>query len=286
MTDVRALGVELVTAMTSGDLVSLRRLLAADVVFHLPGITADMGRPSERQGIESILDMVGGSLSSSKGLAATHTPTFEQVIAEDDRVVALVMLRGPLADGGEYANRYAYVMRFQGDRVVEGWMLNDTAYHLKNLSVSNPTANQTKFEYMSSEWVNHARSFVTRTLRDVDLSGIEVEFCEELTNAPSHLANGGQSIGWHLVIRDGQVRVGAGVIDAQTKVVASYSRMLPLARTAIDHADPEAVARLERTAATLIAEGALVPPADYGGTPAARIPELAGLHNEMAAHTI
>ena len=84
-----------------------------------------------------------------------------------------------------------------------------------------------KYEFASPEWAEYASEWVENALADADLEGVDVEFCEEFTDPPAHLAGETGTTGWHMVIKDGEVNVGYGVIDAKTKIVADYQTILP-----------------------------------------------------------
>ena len=140
------------------------------------------------------------------------------------------------------------------------------------------------YEFASPEWANYAREWVENALVDADLEGVDIEFCEEFTDAPEHLAGDSGSTGWHMVIKNGKATVGHGVIDARTKIVADYQTILPLARMSTDASDEKQVAEIQKIITTAIAEGKFTPPSNMN-TPGTSVPQLAGLHNALAART-
>ena len=141
-----------------------------------------------------------------------------------------------------------------------------------------------KYEFASPEWVAYAREWVENALVDTDLEGVDIEFCEEFTDPPAHLAGDSGSTGWHMVIKDGKATVGHGVIDARTKIVADYQTILPLARMIADPTDEKKVAEMQKIITTAIAEGKFTPPSNMN-TPGTSVPELGGLHNALAVRT-
>lgn len=141
-----------------------------------------------------------------------------------------------------------------------------------------------KYEFASPEWADYAREWVENALIDADLAGVDIEFCEEFTDPPAHLAGESGTTGWHMVIRDGEATVGHGVIDARTKIVADYQTILPLARMITDPTDEKKVAEVQKIITTAMAEGKFTPPTDTN-TPGASVPQLGGLHNALAART-
>ncbi len=141
-----------------------------------------------------------------------------------------------------------------------------------------------KYEFASPEWVDYAREWVEKALGDADLEGVDIEFCEEFTDAPAHLAGESGSTGWHMVIKDGKATVGHGVIKARTKIVADYQTILPLARMITDPSDEKQVAEMQKIITAAMAEGKFTPPSDMN-TPGTSVPQLGGLHNALAVRT-
>ena len=139
------------------------------------------------------------------------------------------------------------------------------------------------YDFAGPEWIEHAQRWIEHALAHVDLTDLDVEFCEEFTDPPSHLSPDGAPVAWHLIISGGAVVVAGGVIEARTKLVADYDTMLPIARAKIDPGDALQIAEITKTLGDAIADGTFTPPAE-GITPT-DIPALADLHNEMAKHT-
>lgn len=140
-----------------------------------------------------------------------------------------------------------------------------------------------RYEFGSDEWVAFAKRYVEGALAERDLTGVDVEFCEEYTDPPDHLACGERSIGWHLIVRDGEVSVDRGVIDARTKIVADYATIKEVARQVIDPDDGEQGRRIARLLREAIAAGKFTPPS--GADDLSGVPELGGLHNALAVRT-
>jgi hypothetical protein len=112
-----------------------------------------------------------------------------------------------------------------------------------------------KFEFASPAWVDAARECIVELSRGQDLSAVSVSFCEEFTDPPAHLCPTGGSIGWHLVISNGKLEVAAGVVDADLKIIADYTKALALARAT--HAEIAADPEIAETASKFRREGDL-----------------------------
>ncbi len=143
-----------------------------------------------------------------------------------------------------------------------------------------------KREFASTEWVEAMREVVLGLLGGVDLSGIAFAFCEEYTDPPEDLrTEGEESIGWYLRIANGTAEVGAGVFaDADFTVIADYQTVLPLARS-VFAGDLEA----GKQAAKVMQEAAAAGKMSTKGVAsslAERLPQLAGLHDEIARRTL
>lgn len=89
-----------------------------------------------------------------------------------------------------------------------------------------------KFEFCSAAWVDHARDYVQRTAKGVDLAGVELSFNEVFTDAPAHLGPDQDGrIGWYIRVSGGAVAVARGILpDADVRITADYATVLPLAR--------------------------------------------------------
>jgi len=95
-----------------------------------------------------------------------------------------------------------------------------------------------KVEFASSEWISYARQAIVESCEGFDLDGIESSFCEEFTDPPAHLSPDGSSLGWHVVVSNGTVLVGAGVLDdADVTITVPYEKVLPYARLTNAEAD-------------------------------------------------
>jgi hypothetical protein len=97
----------------------------------------------------------------------------------------------------------------------------------------------------------------------------------EFTDPPAHLSLGGGSIGWHLVIADGQLEVATGVVDADVKIIADYPTALVLARAT--HAEIAANPEIAGMASRLHCEGDI--------TQMAKLTWMAPIHDLLTACT-
>ena len=112
-----------------------------------------------------------------------------------------------------------------------------------------------RFEFASPAWVDAARECIEELSRDQDLASVSLSFCEEFTDPPAHLCPTGGSIGWHLIVSEGKVEVAAGVVDADLKIIADYTKALALARAT--HAEIAADPKSKETASKFRREGDL-----------------------------
>lgn len=87
-------------------------------------------------------------------------------------------------------------------------------------------------EYLSPAWVQAVRELFILELAGVDLSGVELAWSEEVTGAPARLLRRGRhSVGWHFLLKDGRVTVGAGTLpDASVVLSADYHALRFLQR--------------------------------------------------------
>jgi ketosteroid isomerase-like protein len=60
------------------------------------------------------------------------------VVVEDDVVMATASMTAELQNGLAYANDYAYLFRFDGDRIAEGTEYADTAYAMDRARAAPP----------------------------------------------------------------------------------------------------------------------------------------------------
>ncbi len=138
-------------------------------------------------------------------------------------------------------------------------------------------------EFASPEQVDVIREAIEERFAAVDLSGVEVTFCEEFTDSPDHLREPGEErVGWYLRVRDGQVEVGRRVVDiADARVVADYATTLPLARIVYGD-DRQGAAKAAKLAAEASTAGRMRFEGDRRAL--ARLP-MALVHDDMARRT-
>jgi uncharacterized protein len=109
-------------ALAEGDGAPFRDVLADDVAWTLTGTT----RWSRTyRGKRAVLDELLAPLFARFGDRYTAIAT--RLIAEDDLVVVEARGRVTTVDGRPYHNRYCYVCRFEGGKVVELVEYMDTA---------------------------------------------------------------------------------------------------------------------------------------------------------------
>lgn len=79
-------------------------------------------------------------------------------------------------------------------------------------------------EYLSQDWLDAVRAAMESGLASVDLGGVDFTYSEEVTQPPARLSPRGRSLGWHFLLRDGRISVGAGpLVGASAAVIADYA---------------------------------------------------------------
>ncbi len=147
----------------------------------------------------------------------------------------------------------------------------------------------TKYEFCSEDWVAVARDYLVDAVGDADLGDASFAFCEEFTDAPSHLLGDGEStIGWYVAVADGELRVGKGVLpDTDIRITADYATVLPLAQIAFAD-NPDAATDAQKTLEAAMADGRMRREGD--ATAVAKVPALAAafanLHDTLARRTL
>ena len=115
----------LLAAYAASDTDAVRRLVTDDVRWWVPQSAA--GRyPRPVVGREALVEVLAGP--SKAYVKPTIAWTVHDVVAEGDVVMASASMTAQLLNGLDYANDYAYVFRFDGDRIAEGTEYADTAY--------------------------------------------------------------------------------------------------------------------------------------------------------------
>jgi hypothetical protein len=140
-----------------------------------------------------------------------------------------------------------------------------------------------RYEFGSRVWLARIHELVRELLSGVDLTGIDYSSSEEYLDPPAHLARPG-GLGWHMIVRDGQLILGEGPLrDAQRAITADYSVVAPLASVVYrDNPDGEALVRAAAQKAA--AQGLLSARGDK--PPSAVLPQLAALHDRVAEMTV
>jgi uncharacterized protein len=105
-------------ALSRGDVEPLAELMAADIVWHAPGVHRFAG---EFRGPQEVLDLMR---RMAEGEVRTAFDEVHAVVGDDEHVVALV--RATLtAPGGSVPTRSVVVFHFAGARIEEYWAMND-----------------------------------------------------------------------------------------------------------------------------------------------------------------
>lgn len=140
-----------------------------------------------------------------------------------------------------------------------------------------------RYELGSVEWITAIHAIIRDLMQGADLDGISYSSSEEYLDPPPHLAINGRS-GWHMIVADGQLRLGVGPLDtAERRVIADYQFIRPLA--SISYADnPDGEARVRDEAIAGAAKGLL---RAHGERSASSVfPQLAPLHDLVANITM
>ena len=90
-----------------------------------------------------------------------------------------------------------------------------------------------KFEFGSDGWIEAVGDLIGTKLHGLDLTDVQVSWFEEYTNPPPHICDAGrETASWFVVIDQGRIGVGRGVLDAATFwSVGDYDSLLSIART-------------------------------------------------------
>jgi ketosteroid isomerase-like protein len=126
--DARAAFERLFPAMLARDRAALAELLDDDVTWHLPPF-AHAPPKRGRAAVVEFLCTAGDAFYQPGSLALTP----EVSAFEGDRALLLGRITGATRRGKPYANRYAFALRFRGERVIEAWELLDSKELLDQL---------------------------------------------------------------------------------------------------------------------------------------------------------
>jgi hypothetical protein len=104
-------------AFAKGDLDTLRKVFAADAVWHTPGHNVLAG---DHRGIDAILGFFGQTMELSGG---TFRVELHDVVAGDDHAVGLHVARGQ-RNGRTLEDRSVLVFHVRDGQAVEVWQYN------------------------------------------------------------------------------------------------------------------------------------------------------------------
>ena len=142
-----------------------------------------------------------------------------------------------------------------------------------------------KHAFVSPGWVDFARSYVLGQAEGQDLSGITLRFSEVFTGVPPEIepdSNG--CTGWYIVVEDGRVEVGRGVLEnPDLCITVDYETVLPLAR-AVFAGNEQAAANAQKQVEAAMSAGKMSRQGDDAAM--SKLPWLADLHDELARHTL
>jgi uncharacterized protein len=105
------------TAFASGDMDTMRTILAADVVWHAPGQGPQSG---DFEGIENVIGEFGRLFQDSGG---TFRVEITEILEGDTSVVVLAHETAS-REGRTLDQSYAHIFHFRGDHVSEAWVVN------------------------------------------------------------------------------------------------------------------------------------------------------------------
>lgn len=132
--------IDLVNAMSAGDLPRCLELWAPELKFHFAqSAAAGAVRPTEvpagnEPHHDPFMDGVDAYVASYTAAVdkifagEIEPPEFLHIAADGDLVMPLVVIRTRLRDGTAYTHLYCFPMRFENGKVVEMWEVHDTAY--------------------------------------------------------------------------------------------------------------------------------------------------------------
>ena len=149
-----------------------------------------------------------------------------------------------------------------------------------------PVRHSERIEFASKEWVKAARAYLAPRVaerRDA-LRGARGAVCEIFTDAPPHLGYADNVAAFHIVLDDGELTVGTGVLDAADySMRADYNQTHNVA-TAVYEDYPERQVRLVNEA--MHRHGTFFE--TRGGldkAPAAMLEAMSGMHDHLGKRT-
>jgi ketosteroid isomerase-like protein len=112
-------------AMFGDDRASLGKLLAEDVVWHVPPFTE--ARFGDVIGRDAVIEFLCGA-GDEFYQAGSFSIDVEVQAVEEDRAIVLGKMHATTAKGGPYSNRYAFGFRFREGQICEAWELLDSVH--------------------------------------------------------------------------------------------------------------------------------------------------------------
>jgi uncharacterized protein len=104
-------------AFQSGDMDTLRTILAGDVVWHAPGQGPQSG---DFQGLENVIGEFGRLFQDSGG---TFRVEITEILEGNESVVVLARSSAS-REGRTLDQPYVHIFHFRGDQVSEAWVVN------------------------------------------------------------------------------------------------------------------------------------------------------------------
>jgi len=108
-------------AFQSGDLESLRSLLAPDVVWNVPGRNRFAGI---FRGVDDVLKLFMQQFQETNG---TFRVEVHDILANDDHAVALATVSAE-RNGKSVSDRYTHVAHFKEGKLTESWICDENLY--------------------------------------------------------------------------------------------------------------------------------------------------------------
>jgi ketosteroid isomerase-like protein len=104
-------------AFQTGDMDTMRQVLAADVSWHSRGQGPGSG---DFQGVDDVIAEFGRLFQESGG---TFRVAVDEILEGDHNVVVLAHAHAT-RDGKTLDERYAHIFNFRGEQVSEAWVVN------------------------------------------------------------------------------------------------------------------------------------------------------------------
>ena len=104
-------------AFSSRDMDSIRRYLAEDVTYHVPGSNPLSG---DHVGLQAVLDFLAQGVVKTGGTLKVEP---HEVMATDDHVVALVKISAT-RDGRQFSYNGVNVYHVKDGKLTEAWLFN------------------------------------------------------------------------------------------------------------------------------------------------------------------